>query len=58
MANGVATAGVIIGIYATRGGITELNFVYHRTVLGVVALSLVVLILRRAVPKWRTSSIR
>ena len=58
VANGVATAGVVLGIYATRGGTTELNFVYHRTVLGVVALSLVVLIIGRAAPRLRHSPIQ
>ena len=58
VANGVATAGVMLGVYATRGGTTELNFIYHRTVLGVVVVSVVVLILGRAAPRWRQSSIR
>ena len=58
VANGVATAGVLLGIFATRGGTTELNFVYHRLVLAVVAISLVMLVLARAATRRRHSSIR
>jgi hypothetical protein len=57
-ANGVATLGVLLGILATRGGTTELNFIYHRTVLGVVVVSVVVLIVGRALPGIRHRAAR
>jgi len=57
-ASSVATLGVLLGVFATRGGTTELNFIYHRTVLGVVVLSVVVLIVGRALPGIRHRAAR
>jgi hypothetical protein len=48
-ANGISISGVLLGILAQlRGnGGTELNFVYHRTVLVVLVASLALLLLTR-----------
>lgn len=40
------------------GVTTELNFIYHRTVLGVVVVSVVVLIVGRASPEMRHRAAR
>ena len=43
-AYGFATLAVLLGIFATRNGTTELNFVYHRAVLALLALGLLALL--------------
>src|SRR5581483_4547499 len=47
-----ASLGVLLGIYATKGGIRdEANFIYHRVILGVLVVTLALL----ATPGARTT---